>query len=174
MQSGYPHNDFFATIPGSEIPSWFHNRSYFHIPADGKFVSGISIIVDIPQSCLVSEWSAIAVCFVVDDLFDHHNVTVDENLIELLQMSSIFWLYNAPEDENVSYRGWGHTINVEGDFPHLCILFLHCNVKPWWQHLRGDGIQIQIKFYTVADLLHRRPAKIKQCGWRVLCKEDIP
>ncbi|XP_028806101.1 TMV resistance protein N-like [Neltuma alba] len=102
-------DDFFLqptrilTIPGSEVPSWFHNQSYF-CAKDLSFEdtpTNVSFIVNKPDSCCSSEWWGIAVCLVLENDSEHANY------------------------DDFAVLGWT---------------------------------------YRVSEV---------QCGWRVLCKEDV-
>ncbi|KAF7833622.1 TMV resistance protein N-like [Senna tora] len=154
-----PFRDFYATIPGSEVPSWFPN--YMQVREDNRGRSSFSIIVDIPQSFRASEWSGIAVCLLIN--YDSYGPRFPKPYL--------CWTCKAPEDDSYISKGWAHVFDYSNNIgricPHLCLMLFHCNDQTCWQHLRGDNNWLQIVFTAMWAGL------IKKCGWRVLCREEM-
>ncbi|XP_028806083.1 disease resistance-like protein DSC1 [Neltuma alba] len=157
-------DDFFLqptrilTIAGSEVPSWFHNQSYFcakDLPY-GHPPTNVSFIVNKPDSCCSSEWWGIAVCLVLENDLEHAKYDA---------RAALGWTYRVSKGEYPN-SGRAYATFAQSRFgPQLCIIYIRFSSfvveKP-----------LQMVFFTPYE-----PAssslKIVQCGWRVLCKEDV-
>ncbi|KAI4308564.1 hypothetical protein L6164_031623 [Bauhinia variegata] len=191
MRSGYQP---FWIFPRSDIPPWFSNQNYFQQELRSSFrrditsesdysrdwgsagmhLSGachsmMSIIVDIPQFCLSSEWWGIAVCLVLENQF----------LPSPWFVPTLEWICKTPESDTPSPSASSYVCWFE-EFSgsHLCILLLNGFDRNIQQQLRADQNQIQLSFYAQAiprgsDYSSLLYLNISKCGCRVLCKEDL-
>ncbi|KAI4305434.1 hypothetical protein L6164_028800 [Bauhinia variegata] len=180
----------FLIIPGREIPSWFCNQDYFNMEiskpfqweivikssiASRKTVSPsecdtlISILVDIPDYCLSSEWWGIVVCLVLENQFPPSRWWI----------ALLHWICKTPGAELPISSGALHGGWIE-EFrnTHLCIFLLRGDDQNIQRHLRGDHNQLQLLFY-VEPISEDDEAddpgflNISKCGCRVLCTDDL-
>ncbi|XP_054817691.1 disease resistance protein RPV1-like [Prosopis cineraria] len=151
------------TVPGSEVPSWFHNQHYFcqeDFPFDNS-VTNVSFIINMPDSYYSSEWWGIAVCLVLENDLESANLDDDDDSSD----DAIWWTYRFPNGKySKSYRGCG--IYLQSKCCHqLCIIYICCS------SFFVD--QLQLVFFTNNKGQKKSVLRIGKCGWRVLCKEDV-
>ncbi|KAI4305602.1 hypothetical protein L6164_028959 [Bauhinia variegata] len=151
-------------FPGTDIPPWFSNQMV-KIPEQDRGVSDseMSMIVEIPDYCLSSERWDIAVCLVL------------ENHAPASTLSLMSWSMELPGTAHKKYGFTQPLRNCEKFFdPHLCTFlmgseYIHRTVRP---HLKCDQNKLRVSF-----MAHENPKikklKIRKCGWRVVCKEDL-
>ncbi|KAF7833619.1 TMV resistance protein N-like [Senna tora] len=145
----YPHNDFIALMPGSEVPSWFPNRNDSCLLKENEVAF---LTIDISECCGVSEWSRVAICLVLD-LFAYEDNTVSHpSHHSAVNPPFIWWGCDVPYDKAIPLS-WGHTINAEeGDYPLLCFMLLNFSDQRRWQHLiRNDSNRIEISIDIVEN-----------------------
>ncbi|KAI4308570.1 hypothetical protein L6164_031629 [Bauhinia variegata] len=187
MKSG---NDPFLMIPGNEIPPLFSNQNYFQLNIQSTFIwevifgidfvsrttspdachSLMSIMVDIPDYCISSEWWGIAVCLVLENPFPASSWF----------SAPLYWMCKTPGAEFPLPSGNIYVGRIE-EFadPHLCILLLRGDDRNIQRHLRGNHGQLQLLFYAEANAHEDDEAddpgmlNISKCGCCVLCKEDL-
>ncbi|KAL2335661.1 hypothetical protein Fmac_016874 [Flemingia macrophylla] len=161
-------------IPGSEVPSWFENRS-FCIDEEMRnlcgYDSAVSIVASIPDCWRSSEWSGIAMCVVVEG-------QVWEDLWERV----IFWSSKCLDEDEWPKRIYGYDVQGSVDRPQLFIRFLPFTHDNCWQYVHGEKKQLQFLLATKtrprkgahhSDQGPTRKLEITKCGWRALCKEDV-
>ncbi|KAK4278795.1 hypothetical protein QN277_016594 [Acacia crassicarpa] len=151
-----PLRDFFANVPGYEIPSWFPNKCVPSSVTNSKHV----IEVTIPSRLDDREWYGIVVC-----------LHISRDFSGLISCSS-----KAPDGDYYVHKGWAYERNImDEQNRHLCIMVLKLNERTCWQpcrqHLAGDN-SLHIKLCT-HNYSCPEPISKWECGWRVICKEEI-
>ncbi|XP_028752992.1 TMV resistance protein N-like [Neltuma alba] len=159
-------SDFFMqptrllTIPGNEVPSWFHNQSYY-CAKDFPYEytpTNVSFTIELPDSCRSSEWWGIAVCLVLEH---------DLEAAEFDDAGVLCWTYRVSEDEySNSFRCC--SICVQSSCRHQrCIIYIRSS-----SFVVEQPLQMVFFIYNKGEQ-KKSIFKIEQCGWRVLCKEDV-
>ncbi|KAI9094446.1 hypothetical protein K1719_026671 [Acacia pycnantha] len=142
-----PLRDFFAIIPGVEIPSWF-SKNY-------KFFSKDCVIkVSIPPDFRDSEWLGIVVCLPVMCWYSDFRID---------------WSTKASEDDDFIHKEWGHGTGFFSGCYYQCIMVLELNEETCWQHLRGHNNSLHIKFQIYGANVDWKD----ECGWRLIRKQEI-
>lgn len=170
-------------MPGNEIPSWFENQNCFTIdsscdPYDKLGCdSVISIIVDVPKDCQLSEWWGITVCLALEpsnmEVPSSSYVRPTFNGNE--EMCTYYWVCKAPnrdpDPEFPIASKFGHLVHKFND-PYFHIILLS-PVHAYIEHyLSGEQTQLQLIFF-VKNRSESCKAIIKKCGCRVISKENI-
>ncbi|KAI9073089.1 hypothetical protein K1719_044937 [Acacia pycnantha] len=140
---------------GSEVPSWFYNQNYF----DDKEFShpNVSFIISIsPHYCDSSEWWGIAICLV----FEHDHAFGEG-------WDAIRWTFRFPNQGFPIKYFLAKSVYSHPSHSHrLCIIYIPCSC------LVVDGLQMA--FFSKNANKNKSPAfKIRKCGWRAVCKEDV-
>ncbi|XP_028806080.1 TMV resistance protein N-like [Neltuma alba] len=147
-------------ISGSEVPSWFHNRSYFCAEDFSVLFFGprnVSFIANRPDSCgSSSEWWGIAVCLVLEnDLHSYANCNGASDILA--------WTYRVSGNEYPdSYRFCG-TFNQSISRHQLFIIYIRFSCS----------FVMEQPLQMVFSIHEKSVFQIGQCGWRVVCKEDV-
>ncbi|XP_054817710.1 TMV resistance protein N-like [Prosopis cineraria] len=144
------------TIQGSEVPPWFHNQHYFC----EKEISdpNVSFAASIPEYCHSSEWWGIATCLVLEnDLASAHlDLEHPENMFD-----DVWWTYRLP-NEKFQEIHCGYRLCVQTNCSHqLCVIYA-CGSS-----LAANQLQMVFLVTKTSKF------KIRKCGWRLLCKEDV-
>ncbi|KAI9095394.1 hypothetical protein K1719_026428 [Acacia pycnantha] len=142
-------------IEGSEVPSWFYNQDYFD---DKEFRDpDVSFIISIsPHYCDSSEWWGIAICLVIERDFSCE-----------AEWDWIRWTFGFPNHGFPNKYFLGHPVYLHSSHRHqIYILYIRCSF------LVVDGLQMT--FVSRNAITNKAPAfKIRKCGWRAVCKEDV-
>ncbi|XP_054819961.1 TMV resistance protein N-like isoform X2 [Prosopis cineraria] len=142
-------------IPGSEVPSWFHNQDYFCEKELND--RNVSFIVSTPEYCRRSEWWGIATCLVIEN-----DLANDE------EFDAVWWTSRFPNDEFPNTYGCS-VIVLQADWSRqLCIIYIRCSSLV--------VNKLQMVFFTGLKTLgndESPKSKVRKCGWRVVCKEDV-
>ncbi|KAF7806912.1 TMV resistance protein N-like [Senna tora] len=146
-------------IPGSEIPSWFHNQNDLRclFPKHWKIALSLE---DIPYYCRSSEWWGIAICVVV-----HGDSTIVPKLShDYLNLSA-----SLPQHANSIVTLNFNLGEQYYSSDRLVILYAPCS------HEIARSVEFGLGIYTslvgAQDFSHE--FEITKSGWRALCKEDI-
>ncbi|XP_054817709.1 TMV resistance protein N-like [Prosopis cineraria] len=139
-------------IPGSEVPPWFSDQNY--ICEEEFILPNVSFTISIPDGCGSSEWG-IATCLVLEN-----------DLAYGVGCDPVLWTCRFPDDEFPDTYCL-YNISLQSNRSHeLCIIYIRCS------SLVVNGLQMVFFAGNVFD--NESPKfKIKKCGWRVVCKEDI-
>ncbi|XP_028778705.1 disease resistance-like protein CSA1 [Neltuma alba] len=138
--------DFCASLPGCEIPSWFPHIEDCHLDEWG---SKHEIKVDMPPYFRDSEWCGIVVCF---------------------RMSGYSggWSGKAAERDD---EEWECDIRFLISEKQCIIMVLELNEETCWRHLRAHHSNSLRILFSADHSGH--DWEVKECGWRVICKEEI-
>ncbi|XP_054819838.1 TMV resistance protein N-like isoform X2 [Prosopis cineraria] len=141
-------------IPGSEVPSWFHNQDYF---CEKEFNDpNVSFIVSIPDHCRRSEWWGIATCLVIEN-----DLAYDE------ECDIVWWTFKFLNDEFPNTYGFS-IIVLQANWSHqLCIIYIRCS------SLVVNKLQMVFSTVNPFEIDESPKSKVRKCGWRVVCKEDV-
>ncbi|KAI9077056.1 hypothetical protein K1719_040984 [Acacia pycnantha] len=142
-------------IEGREVPSWFYNQNYF----DDKELGypNVSFRISIsPHHCDSSEWWGIAIC-----------LAMERNVAEC---DKLYWTFRYPNQgfPITYFQGCNVLFNAHPGLSHhqLYIGYIRCSC------LVVDGLQMA--FVSKNAIENKSPAfKIRKCGWRAVCKEDV-
>ncbi|KAI9073096.1 hypothetical protein K1719_044944 [Acacia pycnantha] len=142
-------------IQGREVPSWFYNQNYFD--DKGFEHPNVSFIISIPPHyCDSSEWWGIAICLVIE-----HDFSCKEG------WDWINLTFGYPNHGFPNKYFQGHPVYLRSDVSHqINIIYIR------WSCLVVDGLQMT--FFSNNAITNKSPAfKIRKCGWRAVCKEDV-
>ncbi|KAI9084095.1 hypothetical protein K1719_033951 [Acacia pycnantha] len=143
------------TIPGYKVPAWFYNQNYFD---DREFDQpNVSFIISIsPDYCDSSEWWGIAICLVIecDNAFGE-------------EWDSILGTCGFPNHDFPNKYFVEQAVYLHSSHSHqIYILYIRCSC------FVVDGLQMT--FFSRNAIKNKSPAlKIRKCGWRAVCKEDV-
>ncbi|XP_054815683.1 TMV resistance protein N-like isoform X2 [Prosopis cineraria] len=147
---------FSVTIPGSDIPSWFQNRTTLRLDKEDES----SIIVDVPSS----DWLGFAICTLLKkDMFYSAET----------YLNAFCWRYYfAKASDNNFVFLQGRDRKLEKPIinpPHLWILFGQIG-KRTCSSLSKDYSRLHLKFDAEIE---RKVELNVSCGWRVMSKMDF-
>ncbi|XP_054820044.1 uncharacterized protein LOC129319037 [Prosopis cineraria] len=141
-------------IPGSEVPSWFHNQEYF---CEKEFPDqNVSFIVSIPDHCRRSEWWGIATCLVIENDLAYGD-----------DIDTVWWTCRFPNDEFPNAIG-SCCIVLQSKWSHqLCIIYIRCSSLV--------VNKLQMVFSTGGPFEDDEPpmCEVRKCGWRVVCVKKM-
>ena len=144
------------TITGSEMPPWFHHQNYRRVE-NYPYKNNISFQVELPDSRGSSEWWGIVVCLLLEYDLESPN----------LEVVGIAWsdLALGKNGNAISLRGF--VAPMQSSCHHQqCIIYIRCT--------SFFAKQLALVFFLLG-VCGRDPSSVKMvdCGWRVLCKEDV-
>ncbi|KAI4308389.1 hypothetical protein L6164_031469 [Bauhinia variegata] len=145
-----------VVVTGSEIPPWFESQNYVSLNNEDSI---ISIRVDIPLHCIISEWWRIDLCLGLQ--------FVSYNPLER-PPCFVYWSVSSTEP---GFPSRGDYACIHIDLFHPPILFI-LSLGGLQEQLQGDSNQLEVRISTRA-LLSIGRLTIRECGSHVYCKDDV-